>query len=466
MLDLLLTHGRIIDPASGLDTTGAVGIRAGRISGIYTGQVALPAARETLDTAGRVITAGFIDLHAHADLPFLDEDYTDPRLAANTTTDRDCAERLLAQGVTTMLNGNCSFSPVDVAGYIAGCGRTAVNQRTLVGHGALRFAAGCTDKHAAATPEHIARMCDAARAAYTSGAAGVSFGVGYTPGAAFTELLALTQTAADAGRIAAIHTRTQGCTPAESVTEPCELALQTGARVQISHLVYQYTGAHLRRAIEIITDYRARGADITVDSGMYTDWATFAGSALFEDSARAVWDWDYADMTAFGGIHDGKQMTRRLFIEARREPKTVFIVRVGNPDDIRAAYELAECVPSTDVGPAALGGGHPQGSATFPKFLREIVADAGQFDLIEGLRRCSTYPARILGLHNKGRVAAGADADLVVLDLERLRPVADFPPAGNPVARPNGVTHVIVNGRLAIRDETRIAHVNAGHYVY
>ncbi|WP_110691956.1 amidohydrolase family protein [Salinicola halophyticus] len=46
---------------------------------------------------------------------------------------------------------------------------------------------------------------------------------------------------------------------------------------------------------------------------------------------------------------------------------------------------------------------------------------------LEGfVRKASLHPAKILGLHDKGHLGVGADADITVLDLERRRPVLTY----------------------------------------
>jgi N-acyl-D-amino-acid deacylase len=117
---------------------------------------------------------------------------------------------------------------------------------------------------------------------------------------------------------------------------------------------------------------------------------------------------------------------------------------------------------STDCIGNPPGQGHPQGAATYPLFFRVMVKERKQFSLREALRRCTTIPARAMGCPDKGRVAPGADADLVVLDWERLRERADFPGSGNPDAPPEGVKHVFVNGVLSIENEKRVPGTFAG----
>jgi N-acyl-D-amino-acid deacylase len=91
-----------------------------------------------------------------------------------------------------------------------------------------------------------------------------------------------------------------------------------------------------------------------------------------------------------------------------------------------------------------------------------LVKETQELSLHEAVKRCTLIPAKAVGLETKGRLACGMDADLVVLDWERLREHADYPGTGDPDALPAGVKHVFVNGILSIKDEKRIPGANAG----
>lgn len=64
MYDLLLRGGHVIDPATGRDGPADIAVTNGRIAAIET-TLGEAAARETVDLAGRIVTAGMIDTHAH-----------------------------------------------------------------------------------------------------------------------------------------------------------------------------------------------------------------------------------------------------------------------------------------------------------------------------------------------------------------------------------------------------------------
>jgi N-acyl-D-amino-acid deacylase len=276
------------------------------------------------------------------------------------------------------------------------------------------------------------------------------------PGTPPGEVLELAALAAKAGRPVSIHTRLNETNDTDSLIEALELAAKTGARVIVSHLVYMYIGDGLKRAADIIRAYRDKGADIWADSGMYTSFAAFAGTPVFDEKVFSDKGFSFEKLRAATGTYAGQYLDREKYREIRgTSPNETFIYDLGKPDDIFTAYSIPDVMVSTDCIGYPAGQGHPQGAATYPYFFRLLVKETKRLSLTEGLRRCSLIPARALGYAGKGRIAPGADADLVIMDWETLREHADFPGAGDPDARPEGITHVFVNGVPAIRDGKR-----------
>jgi N-acyl-D-amino-acid deacylase len=439
-LDYLITNARIIDPETGRDFHGSLGIADGKIAALYPdadrGQADgfRQSARRVVDAGGGILAPGFIDIHAHSD------------------NDIRCAEKLLAMGVTTVLSGNCGLSPIDFPKFFAEFERQGypVNQAEQVGHSELRKAAGQQDIYAPASAGQLARMKVLAREAFRAGAAGLSFGLEYAPGTPPGEALEMAAVAAEAGRLVSIHTRLDEADTGASIREALELSVRTGARVIVSHLVYMFLGDSLKRAMETIDRYRARGADVWVDSGMYTAFASFAGTPCFDESVFTGRDRLFERLRAATGKYAGQLLDLEKYREVRRDfPADSLIYDPGRPEDVFTAYSLDDVMVSTDCIGYPPHQGHPQGAATYPYFLRLLVKERKQFSLVEALRRTSLVPARALGLDGKGRIRPGADADLVVLDWQKLRERADFPGLGDPDAAPDGVTHVFVNGVLA-----------------
>lgn len=73
----------------------------------------------------------------------------------------------------------------------------------------------------------------------------------------------------------------------------------------------------------------------------------------------------------------------------------------------------------------------------------------------------TALPAARLGLTNKGTLRRGADADVVVFDLERIQDRASF---DQPNAAPEGLDYVLINGEVAM-DHGRIVRAGLGRSV-
>jgi N-acyl-D-amino-acid deacylase len=368
-------------------------------------------------------------------------------------------------GVTTAFSGNCGLSPVDFPSFFAEFKKNGypINQAEQAGHTELRKAVGQHDEFVPLSGTQKEKLKSLMKESFAAGAAGFSFGLEYVPGAPPEEVLELAQVAAAAGKIVSIHSRLNTFNDTDSLKEALDVSVITGTRLIFSHLVYMYTGDGLKRAVDIIDKYRHKGADIWVDSGMYTAFASYAGTPLFDEEILTSKGFHFKKLRAGTGKYAGQYLDLEKLREIRRDfPNDSLIYDPGKPEDIFTAFALADVMVSTDCIKYPPGQGHPQGAATYPYFFRVLVKEQGKIPLLEALRRCSFIPAQALGYSGKGRIAEGADADLLVLDWERLRERADFAGTGNPDARPEGVRYVFVNGVLSIEDEKRIPGVYAG----
>jgi len=447
MLDYLITNARIIDPESGDDFYGALGVKKGKIDCLFRSASVLPHARNRIDAEGGMLLPGFIDVHTHTENSVL------------------CAEKILAMGVTTAVSGNCGHSTDNMESFLAkfDSGRYPVNQVEQIGYSILRRGAGLYDINRPAEASHIETMKRRAAEAFAAGAAGISFGIEYTPGASTHEVLELAQLAAGEGRFISIHGRLESPSDLQSLRESLDLALITGAPLIYSHLVYMYYGENLKRALEIIAEYRAKSPNVWVDSGMYTAFTTVVRAPCFSEKIFLEDEAKLARLRAATGKYTGQFLDKDKYIEMRTQfPNDSLIYEPGYPDDVFTAYKSPDILVSSDCVEYKEGQGHPQGSATYPYFFRLLVKETGKLPLLDAVRRCTLLPAQASGFTTKGRISEGMDADLVILDWEHLHEHAEFPGQGDPGAPPSGVTHVFVNGVLCIQNEKRISGANGG----
>ena len=98
--DLVIANGTVIDGTGKARFRADVGTKDGKIVAVAAGERL--AGRQTLDASGLIVAPGFIDVHSHSDwiLPLSDHD--------------EILAPLLLQGITTVVTGQCGFSPAPV----------------------------------------------------------------------------------------------------------------------------------------------------------------------------------------------------------------------------------------------------------------------------------------------------------------------------------------------------------------
>ena len=114
------------------------------------------------------------------------------------------------------------------------------------------------------------------------------------------------------------------------------------------------------------------------------------------------------------------------------------------------------CMPMTDATsfPAVgenkvsiIGGNPPSAYSLFIRFLTDLCRDKGLIPMEEAFRRMTSLPADIMRIPDRGRIAVGNKADLVLLDWEKLGYTTDFTKPSTP---PSGIDYVFVNGTPAL----------------
>lgn len=444
MFDIVIKDGILIDPEALTRKKGNVGIVGGKIAVVTQQEIH---GHKELAADGKIVCPGFIDIHGHVDW----NDY--------------CGGLSLRQGITTTVGGNCGLSPLDIEAFFAAQEKEGfiVNQAEMVGHSmSLRQAVGAVDPQQPATPEQLAQMEALVEKAFESGACGLSLGLAYAPGSSDDEINVLSRLAARYGRIVSVDTRMRTAIDMYSLVEAIDIARRTGARIQVSHLVYQYGNGMMEEALAVIDKARADGMDIRFDSGMYTQWATHIGAVLFSEESLELNSWKLEDILVITGKYNGKRLNSEIYRELRaNDPQTAVVVFTGVEEEIYMALQHPYAMPSTDTGAYAPGEGHPQIAGSFPRYFRQMVGERYELTIMEAVRKATLLPAETLGLHEKGRLREGMDADIVVFDIKKIIDKADF---GIPDAKPEGIDYVVINGKLAL-DNGEIIDARAGKAV-
>ncbi len=296
MLDLILREGRIFLGQKEGWMEGDLAIKGDKIAEIAPA-ISSPA-RQTLSVQGRVVAPGFIDVHAHDEIELLKTGRAYPKLA---------------QGVTTVICGNCGlgFFPLapgkqdlirdynkglfdlegvsldwlDLAGFLKRIEKKqlGINAGFLVGHGALRTAVmGFARKKA--DKGQLEKMGELLEKALAQGALGLSTGLLYPPGsyADQEEIEYLARVLRQHDALYVTHMRSYSRQVLQCLKENLELARRTGVRLQISHFGFSgrasWGGAEA--ALELIREARAQGIDIDLDQYPYQAESTLISALL------------------------------------------------------------------------------------------------------------------------------------------------------------------------------------------
>ena len=433
---LLIKGGSVVDPEALRSFQADILVRDGVIEEIAApGGVCAPEGAQVIDAAGLCVCPGFIDPHGHIDGHL----YT--------------GELSLLQGITTTMGGNCGFSPLDIEAFFAQQKAFPIHQAEMVGMCALRNAAGVTDPFIPPNEAQIDRMVELCEQALEAGAAGVSLGPAYTPGSSILEMVSLCRAAKRFGKAVSIDTRMNSMTDLDSLQEAIDLAAASGCRMIVSHFTYQYGVGVEDEALAMIERARNMGIDMQLDSGMYKDWCSSIGAALFEPGIMRANGIELNHLRMITGGHLGVVPDEELYMHLRAEhPNDAVVVQTGSQRAVYAIARWQDTMISTDTGAYEPGEGHPQIAGSFPRFFREMVRERADLTLCDAVRHVTLLPAQVLGFKKKGRMRTGCDADLVIFDIAAIADRADFPGLGSPNAAPEGIAYVIVSGEVAAKD--------------
>ena len=496
--DLILRGGMVFDGSGGDGVVSDVAITADRIVAIAPKIGAR--AREEIEVRGLAVAPGFVDIHSHGDGNM----EADPRV-----------ESVIRQGITTMVVGadgssratggqDKSFSSMfDAIDRL----KPGPNVASMVGFGDVREAV-VGDMDRVATPQEITRMVTMVDAALSDGACGGSSGLEYTPGAFASrdELIALARPLAARRLPYATHMRNEDDRLIEAIEESISVARGAGCPLQISHLKTQgpRNWSKLDRVFLLIDAARAARTDVAFDRYPYVAYATGLTNlfpvwsrdggidrflARVSDAATAdrirqatlakvelIGGWDNVQLSGVKAVEDRAAEGKRLGSYAKSlnlDPydATIGLLTRSKGDVGMLGYAMSEenldrilshplgmvCSDGGGFaidGPTRRGSPHPRGAGSFPRVLGRYVRERKIMTLAQAIRKMTSLPASRLRLGDRGKLAPGMAADVVVFNPDTVADRATF---DAPFQYPVGINLVVVNGMLALRDGQRSA---------
>ncbi|HZR09560.1 MAG TPA: D-aminoacylase [Myxococcales bacterium] len=505
--ELVIANGRIVDGTGAPWFRADLGIRNGRIATL--GNLASASAERRIDAGGRVVSPGFIDMLGQSELHLLVDNRVESKIRQGITTEvtgeggsaAPMSEAWIAEAKPWLDKYRLTIDWTDLEGYWQRLSRArpALNLATFVGAAQVRgVVLGLGDVQP--TPEQLSRMEDEVEKAMRQGAVGVSSALIYPPGsyAKTPELIALARVAARHGGVYASHIRGEDDVVLRALDEAIAIGREARIAVEIWHLKVSLrkNWGRMREALARIENARVEGIDISANVYPYIaasnglaatipEWAQAGGTDAmirrFHDPAarrrilgelRTALEREPASTIQLASCVNPaltKYMGRRLddvAQEMKKPPEEALLEIVEadraqgwavrfwmSEDDVRLAIRQPWVSFVTDNpgqaidGPFAKDLAHPRAFGSMPRVLARYVRELKLLSLEDAVRKLTSLPARRAGLFDRGLLRPGMAADVVIFDPDRILDRATFE---NPLQYAEGVSHVIVNGKVVL----------------
>lgn len=546
--DYLIKNGTIVDGSGEKAFTGSVAVSGGKIvdviRGSADGEALAKKSANVLNAEGLTVCPGFIDMHSHADWVMPLEEH--PSILTP----------LIEQGVTTVIGGNCGYSPAPlvkdspyrdllqtVTDFIADrpldldLSSTAsyfsdleekgmvLNLAMLAGHGMLRFSL-FGDNYAYPGEDSLAKMEKLMISALEEGACGISLGLGYAPGI-FSEIRELERFAECARRhekILTVHlkayTKLSGAYPLKlfgnephnlkALREMLDMAQKTGVKMQISHMLFvgEKTWPSTDQALSMIDEAVDNGADIAFDSFPYTcgnttiyvvypAWFLNNIEKNFKNRAARLrlkaeisfivkqLGFGLEDIQVLWGGHPEIDQYEGLFfaeianqmgcsvfdaylkVSEISQGKTLCLMHKYNGDEeneetLQKVLSHPLNLFETDTILTSRGLQNPSSFGTFPRIIQKYHKELNLFSLEEAVSKMTGKSAQRFGIKDRGIIAKGKQADLVIFDYDQIKDNTTFKELEQ---RPSGIKHVYINGREVVKDGRADQSILAGQAI-
>ena len=509
--NLIIKNGTVVDGTGCAKRIADIGIQDDKIT--YIGSIDNLSDCRIIDAADCVVAPGFIDIHSHSDFFCLVSPESESKIHDGVTTEicGNCgisAFPLKGQLLENKRKGfrkfglDINWATAEDFFKRANEATSSINRGFLVGHGNIR---ACVLGYEDREPDknELAEMEKELRDAMESGAFGMSSGLIYPPGcyAKTVELIELCKIVKEYNGIYATHIRDEGDEIEAALSETINISKESGVNTQVSHIKTwgEKNWGKIDKIKKLLDDARSKGIDITCDRYPYiaaaTDldvilpgWVYEGGTA--EEKKRLgdplLRERIIKEMEHEGQSHEfwGTIMISSVYNKKNRsyEGKTIaeiaktlrvrpleFVLDLLYEEDCRVSvifFSMSEenlarilnwdfVMVGSDSSLRSLKGvlnygkPHPRGYGTFSRVIRKYVTETSILSIEEAIYKMTGFPAQKLRLKDRGVLKEGYFADITIFDQETITEKATFT---NPHNYSKGVKHVLVNGKLTIKD--------------
>ncbi|NKB71986.1 MAG: amidohydrolase family protein [Candidatus Latescibacteria bacterium] len=494
MYDIIIRNGTVIDGTRAPRFKADIGLVGDRITGV--GDLAAQEAGHTIDAAGKIVAPGFVDTHNHSDAWLLKTPHLLPKTKQGFTSEVIMADGISYAPVDDNTRHEWIFylralnallyqedkgweSLADYMGHIEG--HNVQNAATHIPYANLR-AMACGWGRKVPDDFEMGQIIADVEKGMDQGAVGLSTGIDY-----ISECFATTDELVEACRPMAAkqglyvtHVRYKKGT-LEGVQEAVEIGRRAHVPVHISHFKAT-TPQQTEELLAYVDNVASQEVDFSFDVYPYLPGSTMLNFLL----PYAIWEeGPIAAMTHLKDPAMRRQFAQYLqntpldkaFIawlpsrdNAHYQGQTLadYIAQVGKPAadalcDLLIEEHLAVLLVFHHGDDAGVfdylkhdkfmigtdgiyfpdGAVHPRMYGSAGRILGPCVRDHRLFSLEDAVYKMAGYPASRFGLTDRGTIAAGKFADLVVFDAET---VVDRATYQDPHQYTEGIEHVLVNG--------------------